>query len=246
MTPYYDQDGITIYHADYREVMPVLTFGVIITDPPYGTSYYSSDTDEMTSSVLVSLNEKAQTVAIFGWPERLIRLCVEAQVVPSEWVTWWPTNAALRGPHTHSLRSEVECIAVFGTHELATVRVERPPSAWLNPNWFDSAQNRGRDRKPATIDRAMMRASDVWRDPSPGLGVHHKKRLHPNEKPLSLMTKLVTGLAQLGDVICDPFMGSGTTLRAAKDLGQKAIGIEIEERYCEIAVQRLAQQVLAL
>ena len=67
-------------------------------------------------------------------------------------------------------------------------------------------------------------------------------RVHPNEKPVSLMRYLLT--KHDGEIILDPFMGSGTTLRAAKDLGRRAIGIEIEERYAEIAAKRLAQEVL--
>lgn len=72
------------------------------------------------------------------------------------------------------------------------------------------------------------------------------KLVHPTQKPVALF-KWILGLKWTPQgVILDPFMGSGTTLRAAKDLGRKAIGIEIEEKYCEIAVKRLRQEVLPL
>jgi site-specific DNA-methyltransferase (adenine-specific) len=69
---------------------------------------------------------------------------------------------------------------------------------------------------------------------------------HPTEKPLELMKWCLYSETYEGYIILDPFLGSGTTLRAAKELNCKAIGIEIEERYCEIAARRLAQQVLPL
>ena len=68
---------------------------------------------------------------------------------------------------------------------------------------------------------------------------------HPHEKPLEVMKWAATAIKSSGTIL-DPFMGSGTTLRAAKDLGRKCIGIEIEEKYCEIAVNRLRQEVLPL
>jgi len=70
------------------------------------------------------------------------------------------------------------------------------------------------------------------------------KLVHPNEKPVEVASRILS--ANKGDLILDPFMGSGTTLRAAKNLGRKAIGIEIEEKYCEIAAKRMAQTVMAL
>jgi site-specific DNA-methyltransferase (adenine-specific) len=72
-----------------------------------------------------------------------------------------------------------------------------------------------------------------------------KRHGHLTEKPLELMTWCLSFKPDSQSIL-DPFMGSGTTLRAAKDLGRKAIGIEIEERYCEIAARRLSQEVLAL
>ena len=66
---------------------------------------------------------------------------------------------------------------------------------------------------------------------------------HPSPKPLVFMKWLINRLSEKKQIILDPFMGSGTTLVAAKELGRKAIGIEIEERYCEIAAKRLSQQV---
>ena len=75
--------------------------------------------------------------------------------------------------------------------------------------------------------------------------VPNQKRFHPTQKPIDLMMWCIE-LLDNPQTILDPFMGSGTTLRAAKDLGRKAIGIEIEEKYCEIAVSRLRQEVLPL
>ena len=70
-------------------------------------------------------------------------------------------------------------------------------------------------------------------------------RWHPTQKPLAVMHWCITKVP-VAQTILDPFMGSGTTLRAAKDLGRKAVGIEIEERYCEIAARRMSQSVMAL
>ena len=67
---------------------------------------------------------------------------------------------------------------------------------------------------------------------------------HPCPKPLKWASGLIANLSDPGAAILDPFAGSGTTLRAAKDQGRRVVGIEIEERYCEMVVRRLAQEVL--
>jgi DNA modification methylase len=77
---------------------------------------------------------------------------------------------------------------------------------------------------------------------------HNSSKLltgHETQKPLELMTWCISMVKGVTTIL-DPFMGSGTTLRAAKDLGRKAIGIELEEKYCEIAAKRLSQEVLPI
>lgn len=233
MTPYYADDLVTIYHADSREWMP--SADVVVSDPPYGTGLYATDLPFMEADLrrLLAIGP----TAIFGWPERLVALCIAVGQVPDEWVTWWPTNGRNRGFTKTGLWREVECIAVFGRGEWGRLRQPRTITTTPMPN-------PGVRGKPQTDDARM---GDVWRDESPFLNpkVIHKRQ-HPNEKPVAVMERLVAAMSEPGQTILDPFMGSGPTLAAAARIGRRAIGIEIEEAYCEIAAIRCSQEVLGL
>jgi site-specific DNA-methyltransferase (adenine-specific) len=233
MTPYYAEDGITIYHGDCRELVPTLTYGSVITDPPYGTGYYQHDTDAFTPAMLTGFATTVPT-AVFGYPEAMVKLCVAAGIVPDEWVTWWPTNAAIKTPPSRGLSREAEVVAVFGEHRLGALREPRtrPLHAWVGP--------RQRGGNPGDPDTRLL--GDVWTTAAPGIACQSHLRQHPNEKPMGVMHRLVAGVGV--DTILDPFCGSGTTLRAAKDAGHQAIGIDIDEAHCATAARRLAQGTL--
>ena len=239
--PYYsDPSGIVIFNCDARDADPSLAVDVDVTDPPYGTDWYATDKDQ--AAILIPL--LSGRASVFGYAERLVRLCVMAKSIPSEWITWWPTNGACRGVNFSGARRESEAIAIFGQHWIAELRQPRSESSRrvLDAGYVHADHGwRGLDHNGDPDDR---RVSDVWRDVSPGLGFAHANRRHPNEKPLTLMVRLVEGVSRPGETVRDLFMGSGTTLEACKLAGRKAIGYELVEAHCEVAAKRLSQGVL--
>jgi hypothetical protein len=226
MKPYYNKDGITIYHGDCREILPTLPkVDLVLTDPPYGTEALgggygrrqlhstdgkhgrtiAGDADLKTWSS--SVPAIAECVNDGGY---LATFCAARRMLE---------HAAPLAPTGLEFCGEV--IWDKGAPGLGyTVRYSHESCLLFR---------RGERRKP---ERALI---SVIRETG-------QRRLdHPHEKP----PRFWAAVAQLrpGSIL-DPFMGSGTTLVAAKNLGRRAIGIEIEEKYCEIAVQRLAQGVL--
>jgi site-specific DNA-methyltransferase (adenine-specific) len=227
VTPYYDHGGITIYHGDCRDVLPVLdATAIIVTDPPYGiaddpitvgdadgwrrgkrrgqsNTYHPASTwDRELDPSWLPLAMRFRIVALFGH---------------------WRKRRAFED--TVGIEPRVEFIWAKDTH------VGPPcPAAMQDERVWVFA------REPFTPQRFE---TTVWNVP---IIPTWKYKHHKNQKPESLMLRLLTWLP-VGPVI-DPFMGSGTTLLAAKRLGRAAIGIEIDHRYCEIAAERVQQEAL--
>jgi DNA modification methylase len=216
-----------------------LTFDVIVTDPPYGTGYYATD---CAVDPIALLAQYDKPMAVMGWPELLVSWCVAAGLTPQEWITWWPTNGGARGFNPKGLWRESEGVAAFGDWHWKQLR---QPRTSTSRSVLDGQYGADGNRRLSHLGESDWRyMGDVWTCAAPGLAFNSHQRQHPNEKPLEMLRLLVQ--AAPPGVVCDPFMGSGTTLRAAKDAGRISIGVELDEGHCETAVKRLAQEVLPL
>lgn len=204
--PYYEKDGIVIYNADCREILPYLPkVDLVLTDPPYNVGMEYCDGD-------MRKDYKA-------WCE--------------EWFSQLPRPLVFT-PGTVNL-------ALWHEIEIPTW-----VCAWLKPNQASPNALGGFNVwEPILIYGKLGKrlGHDAWRDIIPTASRMHEFD-HPCPKDLPAWSGIVQRVSNIDDTILDPFMGSGTTLVAAKQLGRRAIGIEIEEKYCEIAVKRLAQDVL--
>jgi len=206
--PYYDEDGITIYHADCRDILCDLRADTIITDPVWPNATVplagSDDPYRLLSNAL--------------WRTSCPRLAVQLGCDSD------PRFLGAVPPH----------YPFFRTCWLELARVGYKGRLLMTG---DVAYLFGRPPKPAP-GQFVIPGRHIDTDSN------GKQSDHPCPRKYGHVRWLVKWWSEEADTILDPFMGSGTTLRAAKDLGRKAIGIEIEERYCEIAVRRLAQGVL--
>lgn len=222
MTPYYEQDGITIYHGDARDVLSKIDhYDAIVTDPPYGVSFDGKNTKHTTR------RDDGYTL-IEDTPEY-----VEFVIVP---IVCGEVKRGNRVVLTPGIRN----MFVYPKPD-GVGTIFYPSGAGLGRWGFTCSQPifyYGKDPYLAT-GKGHRPDSLSSTESAPTNG-------HPCPKPIKVMRWLVNKASLPGETILDPFMGSGTTLRAAKDLGRKAIGIEISEEYCSIAVKRLQQSVLPL
>jgi site-specific DNA-methyltransferase (adenine-specific) len=214
--PFYEHGGITIYHGDCRDVLPDVWFGVDLL------------LTDPPYGVSEACNRK----------ERGRSNLAECNDFPDVFDDHKPFDPS----HLLVCRKAV----LFGANHYAD---KLPPSpSWMVWDKRDGiASNDNADCElawsnlggPARVFRhlwsGMIKASE--RD---------QKRVHPTQKPVALMRWIIQQWTQPGQLVLDPYMGSGPTLIAAKESARRCIGIEIEERYCEIAAKRLSQEVLPL
>lgn len=246
MTPYYDEDNITIYHADCLEAMrgmPDAAVDIAVTSPPYNMGLvpggngrgmyrpgasnkagrfrdgYGTHDDAMTQ---VDYDDWQRTCLAEMW--RIVQLGIFYNHRPRV------EHGLLRPPLSMNFGLPLRQIIIWdrGTGIDVNLRNYCTRQEWIllfaKPDF-------------KLVDHSASGQGDVWR-----LGIETKNP-HPAPFPIALPTiALATTGAQS---VLDPFMGSGTTLRAAKNLGIEGVGIEIEERYCQLAAQRLSQGVLA-
>lgn len=222
MQPYYQDDQVTLYHGDCREITEWLAADVLVTDPPYGRGWRQGQhkrkgiADDRHHGIAGDKDTTTRDAALILWGDRPAIAFGDLMLPPPTGtkqvgVYRKPGDAGNKGTFA-GLRRDIEAVYLVGRWR-----------AGLN----------GRTSILAT-------ATPLLGGPNGIAGRYG----HPHAKPIDVMEQLID-LCPPG-VIADPFAGSGSTLVAARNLGRRAIGVELEERYCEVIARRLAQDVLPL
>jgi len=211
--PYYKDKYCTIYHGDCREILPELPkVDLMLTDPPYGIGASTKSFMRKGKQTGASKCASGMKYEPSKWDNKKVNISIILSCIN---------------------KGAFSCIWGGNYYKLPPV-----------PSWLvwdkETGNNRYADAELAWTNYgcAVRLKQHLWKGM---LRKGKEPRNHPTQKPLEIITWCIVLCPDIPQIILDPFMGSGTTLRAAKDLQRKCIGIEIEEKYCEIAAKRLAK-----
>jgi site-specific DNA-methyltransferase (adenine-specific) len=239
--PYYQRGGITIYHGDAIDFVSLLPdVDAVVTDPPYGI-----------------VGEFGQSTYSVGKPGktqlRRMQFAFDQPVGVMDRVATIVDAAASKAKALHLFCDPdhygnlAQQVRKHGYTVKPWARVKKCPPPPMPGNWWPSAfelamyaYRPGAWFGDESGKRCNVYACDGYRH-----GIRAGEKVdHPTQKWLPMIEYIVNTIVPPGGSCVDPFMGSGTTLVAARNCGRSAIGIEVEERYCEIAAKRLSQGVL--
>ena len=240
MTPYYEDDLVTIYHGDCLDAMRELapsSVDVVLTDPPYCSGGYLEAQKNTKAQGLRGSTVNAAGFQWFAdnmgtaglsWLLRSIMVEARRTMLPNR-----PAFVFTDWRMVPTLAPVIESTGFRFRNQLIWDKGNAGLGSGFKPAYEVIMEfSKGTPEYVAKTGQNVLRHSRT--------SAHAKQ--HGAEKPIPLLVEILSLVA--GEVVLDPFMGSGTTLRAAKDLGRKAIGIEVDERYCEIAARRMAQEAL--
>jgi len=221
MQPYYADDLVTLWLGDCREVTAWLDADVLVTDPPYGRAWRQGDTetgrgwsDNRHGGIAGDEDTSLRDWALSVWGDRPAVAFGDLMLAP-------PAGTKQVLPYEKAIGSGVRG---------STAGFRRDAEAvYLIGRWPSGLGGRGSVLRTGVANHG-------------GPGGPAARYGHPHAKPIDVLETLITACPP--GVIADPFTGSGSTLVAARNLGRKAIGVELDERYAEMAARRLSQGVL--
>ena len=236
--PFFEDEHIQLFHGDCREILPLLgPVDVVVTDPPYGET--SLGWDRRVDGWL----ELIDAPQVWCWGSLRSHIATGPAFTAAGWrlaqdLVWEKHNGS--SFHADRFKRVHEQAVHWYRGEWGTLYIDVPVTLDATPRTVR------RKRRPPHTGH-IEASSYASQDGGPRLArsvlqvrSEHGRAVHPTQKPLGVLRPLVHCSCPAGGVVLDPFAGSGSTLLAARELGRRAIGIEIDEGYCRAAAQRLA------
>jgi DNA modification methylase len=261
MRPYYSENGITIYSGPCEAVLPYLNVGadLVVTSPPYDNlrlyGGHGFNFADVSLAIVGTLNVGSVLVWVVGdevvngsesgTSMRQALAFMEQRLRLHDTMIYDKGKCVYPDPKRYGQAFEYMFVLSHGEPKTVN-KIQDRVNRWGGTKSFGRVTERQRDGSLKQRDQVEIQPVgyrlNIWKYRN-GYGTQEVTD-HPAPFPLALAMDHIRSWSNVGDIVLDPMCGSGTTLRAAKELGRRAVGIEIEERYCEIAANKLRQEVL--